>query len=55
MTIKEAAKELNEAYKSEKEKDLEKQVEKLKDRVKQLEDIIINLANRIDYLELRNW
>lgn len=46
MTIQEAAKELNKAYKSEKEKTLE-------DKIEQLEKIIINLVNRVEYLESR--
>lgn len=44
MTITEAAKELNKAYKTEKEK-------KLEDKIEQLEKIIINLVNRVEYLE----
>lgn len=46
MTIQEAAKDLNMAFKSEKEKTLIK-------RIDELEKIIINLANRIEYLESR--
>lgn len=46
MTIAEAAKELNKAYKTEKEK-------KLEDKIEQLEKIIINLVNRVEYLENR--
>ena len=44
MTIQEAAKELNKAYKSEKEK-------KLEDKIEQLENMIINLTNRVEHLE----
>lgn len=46
MTLQEAAKELNRAYKTEKEKILE-------DKVEKLEKIIINLVNRVEYLESR--
>lgn len=46
MTIQEAAKELNKAFKTEREKTLE-------DKIEQLEKIIINLVNRIEYLESR--
>ena len=44
MTITEIAKELNDTYKTEREKNLEKKIQKL-------EKIIENLANRIEYLE----
>ncbi len=44
MTIQEAAREFNEAFKTEKEKTLENKIE-------QLEKIIINLVNRVEYLE----
>lgn len=44
MSLQEVAKELNKAYKTEKEK-------KLEDKIEELEKIIINLANRIEYLE----
>ena len=44
MTIAEAAKEFNETFKTEREKNLEKKIE-------QLEKIIINLVNRVEYLE----
>lgn len=46
MTIKEAAEELNKACKTEREKTLEAKIELL-------EKVIINLANRLDYLESR--
>lgn len=46
MTIQETAKELNNLVKTEKEKSLERKVE-------QLERVIINLINRVDYLESR--
>ena len=46
MTIQETAKELNNLVKTEKEKSLERKVE-------QLEKVIINLINRVDYLESR--
>ena len=44
MTIVEIAKELNDTYKTEREKNLEKKIQRL-------EKIIENLANRIEYLE----
>ena len=44
MTIVEIAKELNDTYKTEREKNLETKIQKL-------EKIIENLANRIEYLE----
>ena len=44
MTIVEIAKELNDTYKTEHEKNLEK-------KIFELEKIIENLANRIEYLE----
>lgn len=44
MTIVEIAKELNDTYKTEREKNLEK-------KIRELEKIIENLANRIEYLE----
>lgn len=44
MKIQEAAKELNKAFKTEREKTLE-------DKIEQLEKIIINLVNRVEYLE----
>ena len=44
MTIVEIAKELNDTYKTEREKNLEK-------KILELEKIIENLANRIEYLE----
>lgn len=46
MNLQEAAKELNRLTKSEKEK-------KLEDRIEQLEKVIINLIDRVDYLESR--
>lgn len=46
MTLQEAAKELNNLVKTEKEKNLERKIE-------QLERVIINLINRVDYLESR--
>lgn len=46
MTITEAAKELNQTFKTEKEKTLE-------DKIERLEKIIINLVNRVEYLESR--
>ena len=46
MTITEVAKELNKAYKTEKEKDLYKKID-------ELEKIIINLINRLEYLEAK--
>lgn len=42
--LQEAAKELNRLFKEEKEKDLLKKID-------ELEEIIINLAQRIEYLE----
>ena len=44
MNIVEIAKELNDTYKTEREKNLEK-------KIFELEKIIENLANRIEYLE----
>ena len=44
MSLVEIAKELNDTYKTEKEKTLEKKIQRL-------EKIIENLANRIEYLE----
>lgn len=44
MTIVEIAKELNNTYKTEREKNLET-------KIQELEKIIENLANRIEYLE----
>ena len=44
MTIVENAKELNDTYKTEREKNLEK-------KIRELEKIIENLAKRIEYLE----
>lgn len=44
MTLQEAAKELNQAFKTEQEK-------KLEDKIEKLEKIIINLVNRVEYLE----
>ena len=44
MNIKEIAKDLNDTYKTEREKNLEK-------KILELEKIIENLANRIEYLE----
>lgn len=44
MTIVEIAKDLNDTYKTEREKNLEK-------KILELEKIIENLANRIEYLE----
>ena len=44
MTIVEIAKELNDTYKTEREKNLEKKIQRL-------EKIIENLAKRIEYLE----
>lgn len=46
MTLQETAKELNNLVKTEKEKDLERKIE-------QLEKVIINLINRVEYLESR--
>lgn len=43
--LQKAAQELNEAFKTEREKNLET-------KIKELEDIIANLANRIEYLEM---
>ena len=44
MNITEIAKDLNDTYKTEREKSLEK-------KILELEKIIENLANRIEYLE----
>ena len=44
MNIVEIAKDLNDTYKTEREKNLETKIQKL-------EKIIENLANRIEYLE----
>ena len=44
MSLVEIAKELNDTYKTEKEKTLEKKIQRL-------EKIIENLAKRIEYLE----
>lgn len=44
MTIVEIAKDLNNTYKTEREKNLEK-------KIRELEKIIGNLAKRIEYLE----
>ena len=44
MNITEIAKDLNNTYKTEREKNLETKIQKL-------EQIIENLANRIEYLE----
>ena len=44
MNITEIAKDLNDTYKTEREKNLEK-------KILELEKIIENLANRIEYLE----
>ena len=43
-SIMEAARELNAAFKTEREKQLEA-------RIEQLEKILINVINRLDYLE----
>ena len=49
MNITEIAKDLNNTYKTEREKNLEK-------KILELEKIIENLANRLDYLESKcNW
>lgn len=60
MTIQEAAKELNKAFKKEMNSTLEDKVEELKNTIEtlarkndELEKIIINLVNRIEYLESR--
>ncbi len=60
MTIAEAAKELNKAFKKEMNNTLEDKVEELKNTIAilarkndELEKIIINLAERIEYLENR--
>lgn len=60
MTIAEAAKELNSAFKKEMNNTLEDRIEELKNTIAtlarkndELEKIIINLAERIDYLENR--
>jgi predicted RNase H-like nuclease (RuvC/YqgF family) len=47
MTITEAAKRINEEWLS----DNKEEIKKLKDKNKELENIIINLTNRIEYLE----
>lgn len=44
MNITEIAKDLNDTYKTEREKNLET-------KIRELEKIIENLANRIEYLE----
>lgn len=46
MTLQETAKELNNLVKTEREKSLESKIE-------QLEKVIINLINRVEYLESR--
>ena len=46
MTIKEIARELNQAFKEDKKEACE-----LKDRIDQLEKIIENLNERLEYLE----
>ena len=46
MNIVEIAKDLNDTYKTEREKSLEK-------KILELEKIIENLANRIEYLECK--
>lgn len=46
MNIVEIAKDLNDTYKTEREKNLETKIQKL-------EKIIENLANRLEYLESR--
>ena len=60
MTIVEIAKELNDTYKTEREKNLKKQIREtykteceknLETKIRELEKIIENLANRIEYLE----
>lgn len=60
MTIQEAAKELNKAFKKEMNSTLEDKVEELKNTIEtlarkndELEKIIINLVNRVEYLESR--
>lgn len=60
MTFQEAAKELNKAFKKEMNSTLEDKVEELKNTIEtlarkndELEKIIINLVNRIEYLESR--
>lgn len=44
MSLQEVAKDLNDAYKTEKEKTLEK-------RIDELENILVNLSKRLEYLE----
>lgn len=46
MSIAEAVKDLNKQFKTEKEK-------KLEDKIEELEKIIINLNDRLSYLESR--
>lgn len=60
MTFQEAAKELNKAFKKEMNSTLEDKVEELKNTIEtlarkndELEKIIINLVNRVEYLESR--
>ncbi len=43
-SLQEAAKELNEAFKTERER-------KLETKIQELEEVIINLSQRLDYLE----
>ena len=42
--LQKAAQELNEAFKTEREKNLEK-------KIKELEEVVINLSKRLEYLE----
>ena len=53
MTIQEAAKEFNEAFKTEKEKNLENKLKELEEILITQSRVILNLANRIEYLESR--
>ena len=46
MTIKETVRELNQTFKEDK-----KEAYELKDKIEQLEKIIINLNERLEYLE----
>jgi len=49
MTIQEAAKKLNEELLS----DNKEEIKRLKERIDTLEKVIINLVNRVEYLENR--
>lgn len=55
MTIQESARILNEAFKTEREKNLETKIKELEKRIEQLEKILINALNRLDYLENNQW